>query len=179
MAPIPDLWSAEDIHGFIGWFNIIRDYSISVKNWIDMCIMIELGLQRILRSISVTYSKTKQCNFHFQNASTYMLNQWAVDLCSSVHVAKMGRLGQDGGTSHWTVEQPIPMLQSDNERTEQLTFLCQFLVDDKFAMSEIIQYWSKIGGIPVNQVGPRLVLRNKVKALLFLNPQSNKKMDHV
>lgn len=39
-----------------------------------------------------------------------------------------------------------------------LTFLCQFLVYYEFSMPEVVQNWTKVCGIPINEICPRFIL---------------------
>lgn len=40
----------------------------------------------------------------------------------------------------------------------QLTLLSHILVQHQFAMPEEVQYGPEVGGVPVNEVGPGLIL---------------------
>lgn len=43
----------------------------------------------------------------------------------------------------------------------QLTLLSHVLVQHQFAMPEEIQYGPEVSGVPVNEVGPGLILRRR------------------
>lgn len=46
-----------------------------------------------------------------------------------------------------------------------LTFFCQLLRNDEFPVAEVVQDRTKVGGVPVNQIGPRLILLTKHKGV--------------
>lgn len=42
-----------------------------------------------------------------------------------------------------------------------LTFLCKLLVYDELPVPEVVQNWTKVRGVSVNEIGPGLILRAK------------------
>lgn len=47
-----------------------------------------------------------------------------------------------------------------------LTFFCQFLRNDELPVAEVVEDGTKVGRVPVNQIGPCLVLPNKHKGVI-------------
>lgn len=48
--------------------------------------------------------------------------------------------------------------QSVLPQCSSLTFLCKLLVYDELPVSEVVQYWTKIGGVSIDEIRPCLVL---------------------
>ena len=44
-----------------------------------------------------------------------------------------------------------------------LTFFCKLLVYDELPVSEVVQYWTKIGGVSIDEIRPRLILGTGMK----------------
>lgn len=60
---------------------------------------------------------------------------------------------------------PYPLLHQPHERCNvvklsffQYPFLCKLLVYDELPVSEVVQYWTKIGGVSIDEIRPCLIL---------------------
>lgn len=46
-----------------------------------------------------------------------------------------------------------------------LTFFCQLLRNDEFPVAEVVEDRAKVGGVPVNQIGPGLILQTNTRVI--------------
>lgn len=49
------------------------------------------------------------------------------------------------------------------DTSKHLTFLSQIFIHDQFSMPQVIQDGAEVCGVPVDQVGSSLVLREQIK----------------
>lgn len=57
--------------------------------------------------------------------------------------------------------QPSFTSDDDDRVRSEITFLRQLLVVDQLPVSQVVEDGAKVGGVPVNHIGPGLVLRKE------------------